>query len=515
MRRLSISASHIFKSIIRRTVLLIPAVICLAGVAPSTAAASSGGGPDFAAIDSYVSKSLAGTLGFALSIVHGDQVVHAKGFGVADANGSPVTADTPFVLGSESKPITALGIMQLKESGALDLDMPVQRYLPWFRVADPGYSAQITIRQLLNQTSGLPPSAPFETSVTSVESRVRDLANVMLPAAPGRLYQYSNSNYDALGLVIETVSGQSYADYMQEHVFAPLGMTHTYASEAQAKHNGLATGHQWWFGLPITLDNYRSDYIPAGWIVSSAADMSHYLIAQLNGGSYAGVQVLSAQGIAEMHRGDAKDGNRSFGLGWYDDTVSGIPVVFKDGEAVTFHTDMILVPGTGWGVELIAGSSSLPAANSINATAEGVVLMLAGRTAPFTLSPLSTYVVFDLLVIALVGFQLWSLIRILRKPVQPARATSVRILRYMIAPLAWRLALAIAALGFTFVIFGGMLGISPGLMAETDVGSSLIVVSVLMLVNGGLRTARAYLSIRPRSIAPVAAVPAALQEAAS
>jgi hypothetical protein len=176
---------------------------------------------------------------------------------------------------------------------------------------------------------------------------------------------------------------------------------------------------------------------------------------------------------------------------------------------------MILVPGTGWGVELIADSSSLPTANSINATAEGVVLMFAGRAAPFTPSPLSTYVVFDLLVIALVGFQLWSLIRILRKPVQPARTGVVWILSWLIAPLAWRLALAIAVFAIAFVIFGGMLGISPGFMAETDVGSSLIVVSGLLLVTGGLRSARAYLSIRPGSIAPVVAVTAAIQEAAS
>ena len=508
---------HIFKSITLRAALLSLALPGLAGAVPLPAAAATGDGPDFGAIDSYVSKSLAGTPGFALSIVHGDQVMHVKGFGVADGNGSPVTADTPFVLGSESKPITALGIMQLKESGALDLDAPVKRYLPWFRVADPGYSAQITIRQLLNQTSGLPPSAPFETSVTSVESRVRDLATVELPASPGRLFQYSNSNYDVLGLVIETISGQSYADYMQEHVFAPLGMTHSYASESEAKRNGLATGHEWWFGLPVGLANYyRSDYIPAGWIVSSASDMSHYLIAQLNGGSYAGVQVLSAQGIAEMHRGEAKDNNRSYGLGWYDDTVSGIPVYEKDGEAVTFHTDMILVPATGWGVELIADSSSLPAGSSVNATAEGVVLMLAGRAAPFTPSPLSTYVVFDLLIIAVVGFQLWSLIRVLRKPMQPARATSARILRHMILPLTWRLALAIAASGVTLVTLGGMFGVSPRFMAETDIGSAVIVVSVLLLVNGGLRTARTYLSIRPRPIIAMAAsVPDGLQEVAS
>ena len=100
--------------------------------------------PNYDAIDSYVSNSLAGTPGFALSIVHGDQVVHFKGFGAA-SNGSPVTADTLFVLGSESKSFTALAIMQLQEAEKLDLDAPVQQYLPWFRVADSAYSRQITI----------------------------------------------------------------------------------------------------------------------------------------------------------------------------------------------------------------------------------------------------------------------------------------------------------------------------------------------------------------------------------
>ena len=183
------------------------------------------------ATDSFASSSLAGTPAFALSIVHGNQVTHVKGFGATGGSNSSVTADTPFVLGSESKSFTALGIMQLKERGALDLNAPVQDYLPWFRVADPTFSRQITIRRLLNQTSGLPPSAPLDTPVTSVESRVRDLATVKLPAAPGRTLQYSNSNYDILGLVIEAVSGQSYSSYMQQHVFTPLKMTYTYASE--------------------------------------------------------------------------------------------------------------------------------------------------------------------------------------------------------------------------------------------------------------------------------------------
>jgi CubicO group peptidase (beta-lactamase class C family) len=507
------------KAIVRRAALGCLAVLGLLGLAPLSASAAPAvtGGPNYAAIDAYVAHSLAGTPGFALSIIHGDRVVHVKGFGVADARGTPVSAATPFVLGSESKSFTALGIMQLHERGILDLDAPVQRYLPWFRVADSVYSRQITIRQLLNQTSGLPPSFPVDTPVTSVESRVRALATVRLSAAPGRQFQYSNTNYDILGLLIAAVSGQSYAAYMQEHVFAPLGMTHSYASEAQAKRHGLATGHEWWFGWPVALDKYRSDFIPAGGIVASAADMGHYLIAQLNGGTYAGRRVLSARSIATLHRGVADEGNgATYGMGWQDARLSGVPVVSHNGDVLTFHTDMILVPSTGWGVELLADSSSLPAtlSTSIDATAQGVIALLRGAAPPFTPSPLDSYIVFDLLVAVLVGFQVWSLVRLLRQPVSLSRAGVHWGVRQVVVPLAWRLALAVAAAGVLFVVLGGMLGASPLLLAQTDLGVATLAIVGLLFVNGVLRSARAY-GARPvrRAIVAATAVPAVRQEA--
>src|SRR6266700_87991 len=126
--------------------------------------------------------------------------------------------------------------------------------LPGFRVADPGYSAPITVRHLLNGTSGLPPSAPFDTAVTSVTQRVGDLATVRLLAPPGQLWAYPNASYDVLGLVIEAVSGESYGDYVEQHIFAPLDMQQSFASESQAQQHGLAVGHQWWFGLPLPVD---------------------------------------------------------------------------------------------------------------------------------------------------------------------------------------------------------------------------------------------------------------------
>ncbi len=112
---------------------------------------------NFDEIDDYISARMKelGIPGAALVIVQGDQIVHLRAFGVADADGRPVTPQTPFFTGSTGKSFTALAIMQLVEAGKIKVDAPVQTYLPWFRVADADASAMITVRQLLNQVSGV------------------------------------------------------------------------------------------------------------------------------------------------------------------------------------------------------------------------------------------------------------------------------------------------------------------------------------------------------------------------
>ena len=488
------------RSIVFRAVIGTLGLLGLLGSTSLPVVAAPVNSPDYAAIDSYVSNSLAGTPGFALSIVHGDQVTHVKGFGIANSAGVPMTADTPLVIGSQAKSFTALAIMQMSESGALSLDSPVQDYLPWFRVAQNDFSQQITIRQLLNQTSGLPPSAPFDTAVTTVESRVRDLASVNLTAPPGQLWQYSNSNYDVLGQVVATVSGQTYGDYMRDHVFRPLAMTHTFASEAEAQANGLGEGHQWWFGLPVSSDTYRQDYVPAGFLVSSANDMSHFLIAQLNGGTYNGQSVVSAQGVAAMHAGVVKVGTGgSYGMGWLADTLNRTPVVSHDGDSLNMHTDMILVPTHGWGVEIIANSDSLPIllGASVGTTVKGVISMLMGWSVPPTPAPIAIYTVFDLLVLALIAFQLWSLIRALQQ--QPnVKPGSSLLLRRIALPMGWRLVAAALPLGL-LLILGSSLGAPISVIATTDIGLSGIAIAALLLVNGAVRAVVAGTAMRSRT----------------
>ena len=250
---------------------------------------------NFDAVDEYISAKMKelGIPGAALVIVQGNQIVHLKGFGIADVDERPVTPQTPFFTGSTGKSFTSLAIMQLVEAGKIKLDAPVKTYLPWFRVADANASETITVRHLLNMTSGIPQTIGqdqlviTDTSELAIENNVRALVNVDLIAPPGQRYEYSNTNYVTLGMIIQTVSGQSYESYITEHIFQPLDMQNSFTSKVEAQQGGLAVGYQKWFSVPVASPNlpFTRGTLPAGDLSMSVEDFGHYLIAQLNDGT--------------------------------------------------------------------------------------------------------------------------------------------------------------------------------------------------------------------------------------
>src|ERR1700735_3478954 len=261
-------------------------------------------------VDRYVANRVAEQRipGAALAIVEQDHITRVTGFGVADPTGRPVTAETPFILGSLSKSFTALAVMQLVEKGQINLDVKVREYIPWFTLAEDS-SREVTVRQLLNQTSGLSVetsekfAASCDVSDSALENRVRSLRTEHLNRAVGSDFEYSGTNYAVLGLLVQIVSGESYERYVEENIFKPLRMEHSYTSATEAKKHGLAAGYLYWFFLPrATKLPFNRGSLPQGYIISTAEDMSHYLVAQLNGGRYGDLQVLSAAGIREMHR---------------------------------------------------------------------------------------------------------------------------------------------------------------------------------------------------------------------
>ncbi len=259
---------------------------------------------DFTKIDDYIQHEMKeGRIpGLALGIVKGDEIIYQKGYGIADHDGTPVTVNTPFIIGSVSKTFTALGIMQLVEKDKIELDAPVQRYIPWFTLQNPDYSAKVTVRDLLMHKSGLPREHyTAGRSVDSIKQRVRELHSADFWNTPGAQSLYSNVGYAVLGHLIEVASGQSYQTYIQDRIFSPLEMHHSYTSLQVAKDHGLAQGYGYMMGIPIPIaPNYLVRSLPSGYLISSVQDMNQYLISQINGVGYNGTQVLSPNGILQV-----------------------------------------------------------------------------------------------------------------------------------------------------------------------------------------------------------------------
>ena len=345
--------------------------------------------PDFAAIDAFVESERQALRipGLALGIVQGDRIVHLKGFGSADPSGRAVTPQTPFLIGSNAKSMTAMAIMQLVEAGTIDLDLPVQRYLPWFRVADAGASGRITVRQLLTHTSGLPTMAGAEHFLDGAAypgvliDRVRALHTLRLNRAPGERYEYANMNYVVLAVVIEAVSGQPFARSIEQHIFAPLGMARSYLSQTQARANGAARGYQHIFGQPVPSDQpFIHGALGAGWIYASAEDMARYLSAYLNAGRIGEIEVLSLEGIETLLRPAVEQGGeRFYGLGWDVWSDAGVRIVGHNGGTSDFTALQRLIPEQRLGFVILMNTWSMPQITRVTAIGEGVTSLLLGR----------------------------------------------------------------------------------------------------------------------------------------
>jgi CubicO group peptidase (beta-lactamase class C family) len=346
------------------------------------------------AIDAYIEAQMhrLHIPGASLAIVEGDQIVHLRGFGKARPGGEAPTPQTPFFIGSLTKSFTALAVMQLVEAGKVELDDPVQRYLPWFCIADPEASAQMTVRHLLNQTSGLPVSvgmadlANLEDRPDATERQVRALSTLKLTRPVGAKFEYSNTNYNVLGPIVESVSGESYSDYVQRHIFDPLDMSHSYTSKAIAHKNGLAMGHRYWFGHPFPTRNLSipPGSLPSGQLISSAEDMAHYLIVHLNGGRYDGRQILSKAGITELQRGAAEWKEMGFligyyGMGWVSQDVGKSRIVSHGGTVPDFSAFMALVPEQKKGIVLLFNANHAMMKMTLDEVGMQAVQRLAGE----------------------------------------------------------------------------------------------------------------------------------------
>jgi CubicO group peptidase (beta-lactamase class C family) len=239
--------------------------------------------------------------------VSDQELIWAKGFGFADVDmKTPMTPATKFRMASHSKLFTATAIMQLRDRGKLGLDDPVVKYLDWFKIqpAEPD-DPPITIEELLTHSAGLPREAGphwTELDFPSADGVRKYVSEHTAPYSPEVRWKYSNLGFTIAGMIVESVSGEKWADYVQKHIFDPLGMT---ASSVDRQVDGLATG----YGRRMP-DGSRKKMpfvdarglAPATGITSNVEDMAKFVSLQFRKGPVGGSQILSTGALREMHR---------------------------------------------------------------------------------------------------------------------------------------------------------------------------------------------------------------------
>lgn len=288
--------------------------------------------------------------GVSLIVVQDGKVVVAKGYGYADlATDNPMSAAASVMrIGSVSKLFVATAVMQLVEQGKLDLDTDVNRYLTAFQLKDT-FSQPVTLAQLLTHTAGFedPPYATF-TDPRQMQPLDEHLAERMPPRThePGEVFIYSNYGYALAALIVEEVSGIPFDQYVEEKIFKPLGMTHSHYLLALPPPKNLATGYFYQDGVqvPQAVD-YDDDY-PGGSIVSTAEDMSHFMLAHLQDGCYQGGCVLQASTVAKMQQRQAKTPyeGQNVALGFVEGLQDGQRLLGHSGAIRGFGSILDLLP---------------------------------------------------------------------------------------------------------------------------------------------------------------------------
>ena len=334
----------------------------------------------FDAVDAYVEEHRKehDVPGVAYAVVqHGEVVL--QGATGTDGDGSPVTPETPFLVGSVAKTFTALTVMQLAEAGELDLDEPVQRSLPWFQLADDDASARITPRHLLTHTSGISESAGlqvadrFDNEADAIERAVRDLQDVTPIDDPGASYEYSSANYLVLGAVVESVSGTTFEEHLTGSVLEPLRMQHAAVSDADP----LPPGHRLAFGRAWEFDpGYDASGLPYGYLGASLDDLTHLVEAELDEGRYAGARALDPTAVRLTQEPREQVEEDAYRYGWRESEVDGLRTLWHSGATPGYFATVLLVPDEELGVVVLQNAYSPSRDAQLNEAAANVLRIL-------------------------------------------------------------------------------------------------------------------------------------------
>ncbi|MBD3414693.1 MAG: serine hydrolase [Candidatus Aminicenantes bacterium] len=309
--------------------------------------------------------------GVAVGIVKDDEVILAKGFGCRDVeNKLPMTGDTLLAIGSASKAFTTFAMGTLVDDGKLDLEIPVQNYIPWFELHDLFASQRLTPRDLVTHRSGLPRHdlVWYNDYQATREEFVRSLAHLKPTADLRQKFQYNNLMFLTAGYLVEVLTDKKWENAIRSHVLEPLKMDRTnFSVEDSKKDRDHALPYREKDG-EIKKIPFRNitNIGPAGSINSSVNEMSQWLLVHINQGKFGAKQIINPQTLQDMHLAHMPTGGTpaipevtpaSYGMGWFVDTYRGESRVHHGGNIDGFSAMVSLFPKQGLGFVVLANKN--------------------------------------------------------------------------------------------------------------------------------------------------------------
>ncbi len=321
----------------------------------------------------------------SIALVDRHRVVWSRGFGVENAaTGKPATANTVYRVGSVSKMFTDIGIMQLVERGQVNLDAPVQQYLPAFTPRNTS-GTPVTLRQLMSHHSGLVREPPvghyFDDSRPSLAETVASLSQTSLVYAPGTLQKYSNAAIATVGYVLEQKSRMPFAEFLQRAVLQPTGMISSSFDPSPTMLARVPEAVMWsYHGRHFPAPTFPLGMAPAGSMYSTMPDLGLFISMLFDRGQGVNGPVLRASSLAEMWRPQfaPAGATRGSGLGFGVGTLDGRRMVAHGGAIYGFATQLAALPDDQLGVAVSAAKDGMNGLTTRIAN-EALRLMLALR----------------------------------------------------------------------------------------------------------------------------------------
>jgi CubicO group peptidase (beta-lactamase class C family) len=334
---------------------------------------------DFEDLEGFILEKMSETKipGLSIAIVEGNETIYTRGFGFRDiSSGLPATPRTLYGIGSVTKSFTAMAIMQLVKEGEINLNDPVEKYVP---VNLRPFGETVSIHHLLTHSSGVPALAYAEAFIRGVLGLDHHWLPVSSPediivfirdaekwavSRPGENFFYLNEGYVLLGYIISKLSGLSYEEYIKKRILEPLKMSRTFFSKSDIEHDkDRAT--------PYIVDREEKHISSAfpfgitsdGGLVSNVIDLSNYIKMHINRGKFKGRKILSSEMLELMEKTHISlpyevFGGESYGYGWMiTPNFHGYRLVGHGGSVLVYTAYVGYIPEKKVGVAVLANAS--------------------------------------------------------------------------------------------------------------------------------------------------------------